>query len=504
MGVEGVEREVRHDRGIGRVAGAHQADQVIGQALVYPHPHRRQELVVGGFAKQGVPERVGRLVDAFDRDEDPGVDDLLERPQQRVLVHPRCRDQAVVGHAAPDHGGRTHERERRRRKGRQSQPKDVLERGWEVGSTPPSIGDQLLDEERQAVGPLEEGVYACGSRGLAQDADELLVPAPRDRTGVARDARRLPRGSTRRSAGGRGDDGACRRSGRSRAGAAVHGACSSPGTGPGCAWIRRPNGCPRGRGRAAAFVTPGRGRRGPRRTAARVGRKPPANIIRGTHGLPMKVRDESAQCVSGGPEHRRPVRGIETPGERTERLDERRVRWAALAEIQAAAGDRRAAGSLDDRRELRHEAALADAGLTSDQDERWLSGRGPLERLREPHELCRPTDEVGAAYSAGHTADHERPVPTRQGARRRSGGLRPQPADRREDGPTRRPRTLPGRGRGLRPARHRRLPEAGVCRAAEIVLAIAAGKSSGHSSRVAHLYLQSIPVGSVRWRPRWD
>ena len=81
--------------------------------------------------------------------------------------------------------------------------------------------------------------------------------------------------------------------------------------------------------------------------------------------------------------------------ERPQRVDERRVREGAAAELQAVADENGYAGA---RRELRHEAALADPRLARHERERGRPRRSRLEH----RQLVGAPDERGAGDAPGH------------------------------------------------------------------------------------------------------
>ena len=170
-------------RQVGIEVGAAQALDRLADASVQPRPAQLREPVVQGRAHERVRE--GVAADTPRLAQDPGLDALLERADQRFLLERRDRMQHVVVELAADHR-RHRERLARLRVEPPQAPRCHLahavrdarlgERdvGLQCVVALAQVADDLLDEERIAVGLAVQGVHEgrLGARH-AERGDQL-------------------------------------------------------------------------------------------------------------------------------------------------------------------------------------------------------------------------------------------------------------------------------------------------------------------------------------------
>jgi hypothetical protein len=149
-------REVHRKAGVagqlgGRAAGAALAERR-GVRLVQPDPLAGQEVVVDRLAQEGVPEQVALLV----REQDVHLDGLAQSLVQTVGVEAGGLAEHVVGDAAAGDAGRAHHLA-----GLVVEPVEADQQHVGELRRDPATGteggpDELLDEERVALGPAHD------------------------------------------------------------------------------------------------------------------------------------------------------------------------------------------------------------------------------------------------------------------------------------------------------------------------------------------------------------
>ncbi len=85
-----------------------------------------------------------------------------------------------------------------------------------------------------------------------------------------------------------------------------------------------------------------------------------------------------------------------------QRLDDRAEREAVVAERDRAPLEGEPAAVAQSCGDLADKPALADPGLTTDEDDRGNAGRGEIGGRKEPPELLRSADENGAGQASRH------------------------------------------------------------------------------------------------------
>ena len=173
-----------------------------GDAAMELQPALAQQRLVGGVADQGVPELIAAAVDRGAVLEDPGGREPPQLPAQAVRWELGRRGEQPLGEAASEHGGDLGDvagaaepvepgEQRALQRGRQAAPVVVVR-----------ARDQLLHEQRHAVGPFRHpigqlGVHAAGRGERARERSGLLRAEPVERevnvAGEARLALETPR-----------------------------------------------------------------------------------------------------------------------------------------------------------------------------------------------------------------------------------------------------------------------------------------------------------------------
>ena len=171
----GVQRGVEV-QGQARVAGqlgGGPADRAVAQRRgvrrVQAHPFARQQVVVHRLPEQGVPERVAPLPG----DEEVHLHRLAQPVVQGARVEPGGRGEQLVGHPAPGHAGGAHDLAR----GVVDPVEAHQQHVGEVVGDPATRGrrraDQLLDEERVALRPVDDVLHLGGRESAPGPAAEL-------------------------------------------------------------------------------------------------------------------------------------------------------------------------------------------------------------------------------------------------------------------------------------------------------------------------------------------
>ena len=137
---------------LGRRTCGRPAAEGLGVRRVQPDPLAGQQVVVDRLAQQRVPEGVAALVG----DQDVGLDRAAQAGVERRAIEPGGRGEHVVGDPAPGDA-----RGARHLAGGVVEPVEaheehVGELGRDPAPGPGRCPDELLDEERVALGPVDD------------------------------------------------------------------------------------------------------------------------------------------------------------------------------------------------------------------------------------------------------------------------------------------------------------------------------------------------------------
>jgi hypothetical protein len=126
----------------------------------------------------------------------------------------------------------------------------------------------------------------------------------------------------------------------------------------------------------------------------------------GAAGPRAELRHQLRELAARVAEHLVELGGPEQPGQRPRRVDQRGVREDAVADVEAAAGERDGAGVGGPAHQLADEPGLAHPGFAADHDGRGLAGRGTGEGRPQAGDLAVATDEHRTGDSLRHEPDH--------------------------------------------------------------------------------------------------
>jgi len=127
---------------------------------------------------------------------------------------------------------------------------------------------------------------------------------------------------------------------------------------------------------------------------------------RGSQGCAGSPELGHQACELGSARSEQFVEGIviELAREHSQHRPDRRVRKLALGEADAVAGEHACAAFVGDALELPQEPALADAGVTGQEDGRELTPGRALKSIKERGELSPTPNELGTRNTPRHVS----------------------------------------------------------------------------------------------------
>ena len=134
-----------------------------------------------------------------------------------------------------------------------------------------------------------------------------------------------------------------------------------------------------------------------------------ARLDRAGVGHGRQLGNEPRQLGQAGPGGRRDPLGLDPARQGTQGLDDRAERQSVVADGYRAAHEDEPAPVAHPTGELRHQPALADARLAADERDGGLPGRDEVGRGEERLELARATDEHRAGQAPSHGRHHTAP-----------------------------------------------------------------------------------------------
>ena len=388
---------------LGRRTRRRTAAQGLGVRRVQPYPLAGQQVVVDRLAEQGVPKGVAPLVG----DQDVGLDGAPEAGVERGAVEVGRRGKHVVGDPAPGDA-----RGPRHLAGGLVEPVEAHEQhvgqlGWDPAARSGRRPDELLDEERVALGPVDDVVDLLGTQlrrvqlgdegadvgrlqWLELEALDAAEPGPLRDLGAERVAAVQVVGAVRRDHRYR----AVERPGEQEA-EHVAGRMVGP--------VRVLDDQQHGRLLGGLFEQPVHG-------LEQVGtvQRGRLVVLVGGEDPPPRLEPGQGGVDAGG--------GVDDVGQGgghpAEHLGEREVGQGAVAEVEAVSGEHLPAVGVGQVAQLGEQPGLADAGVTGEQDGARFVAVGPLVRTRTDAEqggdlrqLGVPSDQ-GPAGVSGHGIHH--------------------------------------------------------------------------------------------------
>ena len=390
---------VVRDLRLARPAGMTGLDAVLESArepAVEDGPLRRQRLVVQRLGHEGMAERVDRAAPVVQREQHLGLDRGPEPPDRLLVLDLGELHEQLVIESTADRRRDLEERSRVVGQRHQSDREDVAERVGQVPVRERAARDELLDEERVAVGPLVEardrGRVHIRSDQLRQERRRLGPVQRRELDALhRREAAEL--GHEREDGVATVDLVASIREDQQHpvvalvAGEVAHEVA--------------------GRSVGPVHVLDHQRRRS-------IGGQPADDAEDALEQASLRRRLGWRRPVHGGPAAEEPTDAEVIGAEGglvhhvSHRVDERGERCSVVAELDAPADEDAAAVGLDPIAEGRDQPRLADAGLPADHHAARLAGSRPPERGGQPSRFLGSADH----HRAGHAQRHDRHHPT--------------------------------------------------------------------------------------------